>query len=813
MPEEITGTLSEIEQLTGLFGAVDQVTGSVILSVPGPKGEKGDTGNQGIKGDKGDKGDKGETGLTGTNGTNGTNGSDASVTSENIASALGFPPIPDAPSDGSQYARRNAAWQAIQTGNPFDQSLNTTDAPTFSGIHGANGTAYIGAGGGGGSINLSGGDGNSGDIGSGGNGGTINLSGGYCYSSDYAGSGGSIDLSGGTGYNSNSGGSIVMRAGGGWLDTTGNGLLELGFEGHSTQDGNDGSPVVPIISTRTALRGTATDHRDIYFPNDSGTLILDAPNDGNQYARQAGSWSQVQGFSGAYSDLTGVPTLGSAATHAASDFQASGNYATLVGGTVPSSQLPAVVTWSTLTGKPTFGTASSKDVAATGNASSTQVVLGNDTRLTDSRTPTAHTQAASTITGLSTVATTGAYNDLSGKPSIPAAQVQSDWNATTGLGVILNKPTLFSGAYADLTGKPTLFSGSYTDLTNKPAIPSTTDGLTEGTTSLYFTSARAISAVTWSTLTGKPTFATVATSGSASDLSTGTLSDARLSTNVALLSAANTFTSAQTIASGTLTASTPGLNITQTWNSAAVAFTALKVNVTDTTSTSGSMLAEFQIGGVTKAKVDKAGNLIASYQSTSAGLCVYDTYYRLLASGGQLQITANSVACGGFGSGFYYASSTGGLGISTDVLLYRDAANTLAQRNGTNANTFRVYNNYQDSSNYERAVLDWTTNANALTIGTQKAGTGTARRLRLNSAEVIDFYVSDSSRVFQCGTGSNTSYLPMTWQYYSGAGDPTTSTTPWNNGAGYCALWRNTTTGVVKLWVNNAGTMASVALA
>jgi hypothetical protein len=41
---------------------------------------------------------------------------------------------------------------------------------------------------------------------------------------------------------------------------------------------------------------------------------------------------------------------------------------------------------------------------------------------------------------LATVATTGAYSDLIGKPTIPAAQVQSDWNATSGLGVILNKP-------------------------------------------------------------------------------------------------------------------------------------------------------------------------------------------------------------------------------------------------------------------------------------------------------------------------------------------------------------------------------------
>jgi hypothetical protein len=50
------------------------------------------------------------------------------------------------------------------------------------------------------------------------------------------------------------------------------------------------------------------------------------------------------------------------------------------------------------------------------------------------------------------------------------AQVQPDWNATTGLGSILNKPALFSGSYTDLSSKPTLFSGSYTDLSSKPTL-------------------------------------------------------------------------------------------------------------------------------------------------------------------------------------------------------------------------------------------------------------------------------------------------------------------------------------------------------
>lgn len=53
---------------------------------------------------------------------------------------------------------------------------------------------------------------------------------------------------------------------------------------------------------------------------------------------------------------------------------------------------------------------------------------------------------------------------IKNKPTIPAAQVQSDWNATSGMGVILNKPTLFSGSYNDLTDKPTI-PAAYDDTT------------------------------------------------------------------------------------------------------------------------------------------------------------------------------------------------------------------------------------------------------------------------------------------------------------------------------------------------------------
>jgi hypothetical protein len=46
----------------------------------------------------------------------------------------------------------------------------------------------------------------------------------------------------------------------------------------------------------------------------------------------------------------------------------------------------------------------------------------------------------------SAVAITGSYNDLSDKPTIPTAQINSDWNATNGITQILNKPSLRFGA-------------------------------------------------------------------------------------------------------------------------------------------------------------------------------------------------------------------------------------------------------------------------------------------------------------------------------------------------------------------------------
>lgn len=89
------------------------------------------------------------------------------------------------------------------------------------------------------------------------------------------------------------------------------------------------------------------------------------------------------------------------------------------------------------------------------------------------------------------------------------------------------------------------------------------------------------------------------------------------------------------------------------------------------------------------------------------------------------------------GSGGWVAAQTtsGDLNLSGDCKLWRDAANVFAQRNSTTAQTFRVYNTYTDGSNYERGVVMWS--SNLLLIGTEAAGTGTLRDLRLRAPAIV----------------------------------------------------------------------------
>jgi hypothetical protein len=160
----------------------------------------------------------------------------------------------------------------------------------------------------------------------------------------------------------------------------------------------------------------------------------------------------------------------------------SGSASDLGTGTLPDDRLSSNVV--TLTGTQTLtnksissgqitglGTASAKDIPATGNASATQVVYGSDTRLTDARTPSstlAHasshasggsdalTLSASQITGLASVATSGAYSALSGTPSLASVATSGSYTDLSNLPVIAKKSTADMNStnttLADVTG-------------------------------------------------------------------------------------------------------------------------------------------------------------------------------------------------------------------------------------------------------------------------------------------------------------------------------------------------------------------------
>lgn len=110
------------------------------------------------------------------------------------------------------------------------------------------------------------------------------------------------------------------------------------------------------------------------------------------------------------------------------------------------------------------------------------------------------------------------------------------------------------------------------------------------------------------------------------------------------------------------------------------------------------------------------------------------------------------------GIGFGIASSTLAIGstISTaDCILVRDAANTLALRNGAaNAQLFRIYNTYTDSSNFERARVGWSGNVFYVSAG--GSGTGVQRAVKIGTDGVgaLTFY-TDSTDRWQFSSGGH----------------------------------------------------------
>ena len=211
--------------------------------------------------------------------------------------------------------------------------------------------------------------------------------------------------------------------------------------------------------------------------------------------------------SGAYADLSGKPALATVAT--------SGLYSDLSG-------TPAI---------PTAGNSTALAVSATGSAGvqaefarvDHQHAHGNlaggamHSLATTLSAGFLSAADKSKLDGLASVATSGAYADLSGAPSLATVATSGSYDDLTG------KPSLFSGAYADLTGKPVLAdvatSGAYADLSGTPVLAAVATSGSYADLSGTPTLSTVASSGAYTDLTATPNLAPVATTGAYADLS------------------------------------------------------------------------------------------------------------------------------------------------------------------------------------------------------------------------------------------------------------------------------------------------------
>lgn len=198
----------------------------------------------------------------------------------------------------------------------------------------------------------------------------------------------------------------------------------------------------------------------------------------------------------------------------------------------------------------------------------------------------------------------------------------------------------------------------------------------------------------------------------------------------------------------------------------------------------------------------------------SDNLCVtggFTTSGAFNLGGGTFARTNNDVQ---IWNGAYYGwSSTTGATGTGDVKLYRDAANTLALRNGTAAQTFSVYGTYTDASNYEKLSIQ--KNNGRFEIGAFSSGTGANLSIHFLtgggggttrwSVSANGDFLASTDNTYDIGANGATRprdlYLGRNFQASGYALAGSTAALGWAGGSGMF----NTSDGVIRL-SNNAGT-------
>jgi hypothetical protein len=187
---------------------------------------------------------------------------------------------------------------------------------------------------------------------------------------------------------------------------------------------------------------------------------------------------------------------------------------------------------------------------------------------------------------------------------------------------------------------------------------------------------------------------------------------------------------------GTLTgASAPALDVAQTWNASGTTFTGLNLALTNTASASASSYFNINLDAGQVFSIRRGESTTPATIITCGGSGL--TWTARTRTGGGVGVNFSGVV--GVGTSLQFGTGTGtGNG---DIILSREAANILAQSNGLNAQTFRIYGTYTDASNYERGFVRWSAAGGNFEIGTEGAGTGSGRHMTLRAgANTFTFF-------------------------------------------------------------------------
>lgn len=203
-----------------------------------------------------------------------------------------------------------------------------------------------------------------------------------------------------------------------------------------------------------------------YLSSDHGReLVEEAPKDGSQYARQNGVWSVVN-----------IPEVDFTDVYNAIDTK------------VDKVEGKGLSTNDYVTADKTKVTNINEVIeAATKNITATDISITLDKRnLVTNAVENIELNLPASTTALAGLMLPSDKTKLNGIAAGAEVNVNADWNATEGDALILNKPTLStvatSGSYNDLTSKPVLAtvatSGSYNDLNDipDPTLVEATDG-------------------------------------------------------------------------------------------------------------------------------------------------------------------------------------------------------------------------------------------------------------------------------------------------------------------------------------------------